>query len=67
LASASVALNSSAIYLGQATGAFLGGLIVSSQGTANLSFFSAVPMAAAIAVSLYAASMANRRRPASVA
>jgi predicted MFS family arabinose efflux permease len=67
LASASVALNSSAIYLGQATGAFLGGLIVSSQGTANLSFFSAVPMAAAIAVSLYAASLANRRRPASLA
>ena len=62
LASASVSLNSSAIYLGQATGAFIGGLIVSTQGTAHLSFYSAVPMATAIVVSLYAANLANRRR-----
>lgn len=62
LASASVSLNSSAIYLGQATGAFLGGVIVTAQGTANLSFYSAVPMAAAIAVSLYASALCNRRR-----
>lgn len=62
VASASVSLNSSAIYLGQATGAFAGGVIVTTQGTANLSFFSAVPMAAAIAVSLYASSLCNRRR-----
>lgn len=67
LASASVSLNSSAIYLGQATGAFIGGAIVSTQGTANLSFFSAVPMAAAIAVSLYAATLSNRRRLAEAA
>lgn len=62
LASASVSLNSSAIYLGQATGAFVGGLIVTAQGTANLSFFSAVPMATAIAVSLYASALCNRQR-----
>lgn len=62
LASASVSLNSSAIYLGQATGAFIGGLIVTAQGTANLSFYSAVPMAIAIAVSLYASTLCNRRR-----
>jgi predicted MFS family arabinose efflux permease len=61
LASASVALNSSAIYLGQALGAFIGGLIVSSQGTENLSYFSALPMALAIIVSQTAAGMAGRR------
>jgi predicted MFS family arabinose efflux permease len=61
LASASVALNSSAIYLGQALGAFFGGLIVSAQGTANLSYFSALPMAIAIVVSQTAAGMAARR------
>jgi predicted MFS family arabinose efflux permease len=62
LAAASVSLNSSAIYLGQAVGAFVGGLIVSSQGTANLSFFGAAPMALAIAVSLLAANMTGRRK-----
>lgn len=61
LAAASVSLNSSAIYLGQALGAFTGGIILSSQGTANLSFFAAIPMAAALAVSWYAATMSNQR------
>lgn len=64
LASASVSLNSSAIYLGQAAGAFIGGLIVSTQGTVGLSFYGAVPMAVAIGVSLYAANLAGRRRAA---
>jgi predicted MFS family arabinose efflux permease len=67
LASASVSLNSSAIYLGQAAGAFGGGLIVSAFGTAPLSYFGAAPMAMAIAVSLFAAGMANRRRLAEAA
>ncbi|HJV87600.1 MAG TPA: MFS transporter [Noviherbaspirillum sp.] len=62
LASASVSMNSSAIYLGQAAGAFIGGLIISSDGTANLSFFGALPMAAAIAVSLFAANLSRRQR-----
>jgi predicted MFS family arabinose efflux permease len=61
LASASVALNSSAIYLGQAVGAFAGGLIISSHGTGTLSFFGAVPLAVAMAVSLLAANMSSRR------
>ncbi|WP_136420118.1 MFS transporter [Herbaspirillum sp. ST 5-3] len=67
LASASVSMNSSAIYLGQATGAFIGGLIVSTQGTANLSFFGALPMAAGIAVSLFAANLSKRKHLAEVA
>lgn len=61
LAPASVSLNSSAIYLGQGLGAFVGGLIVSSQGTGNLALYGAVPMVLGIAVSLFAASMASRR------
>jgi predicted MFS family arabinose efflux permease len=61
LASASIALNSSATYFGQAVGAFVGGIIIASQGTANLSLYSAVPMILAMAVSLFAATMANRR------
>ena len=66
LASASVALNSSAIYLGQALGAFIGGLILTARGTGGLSWFSMWPMALAIVVSHFASSMANRRRLAAV-
>jgi len=62
LASASVSLNSSAIYLGQAAGAFIGGLIVSGSGTGMLSVFGAVPMALAILVSLFAARQSRRRQ-----
>ncbi len=62
LASASVALNSSAIYLGQALGAFIGGIIVSSRGTADLPLYGAVPMALAILVSHWAAKLARRRK-----
>jgi predicted MFS family arabinose efflux permease len=61
LASASVALNSSAIYFGQGVGAFIGGLIISSEGTANLGFYGSVPMICGIAASLLAASMSGRR------
>lgn len=67
LASVSVSLNSSAIYLGQAAGALTGGLVVSSQGSAHLSYYSVAPMAAAIAVSLYAAGLSDRRRIAEMA
>lgn len=62
LASAAVSLNSSAIYLGQASGAFIGGMIVSTQGPSSLSYFSAAPMAIAIAVSLLAARLATSKR-----
>lgn len=61
LAPASVSLNSSAIYLGQALGAMIGGVIISAYGPANLSYFSALPMALAIGLSLLAANMFNRR------
>jgi predicted MFS family arabinose efflux permease len=64
LASASVALNSSAIYLGQAAGAFIGGVIVTTRGTGDLSKFGAVPMGLAMLVSLLAANLVRRRRPA---
>ncbi|OWW19896.1 MFS transporter [Noviherbaspirillum denitrificans] len=67
LASASVSLNSSAIYLGQAAGAFTGGVVITSEGTGSLPIYGALPMAAAIGVSLYAASLAHRRRMAEVA
>lgn len=67
LASASVSLNSSAIYLGQAAGAFAGGLIVSAGGTSHLSYYGALPMAAAILVSLHAAGLAQRRPAAEAA
>ena len=61
LASASVAVNSSAFYLGQGGGAFLGGLVITTLGPESLSFFGAAPMALAIVVSLYAASLLRRK------
>jgi predicted MFS family arabinose efflux permease len=67
LASASVALNSSAIYLGQAVGTFAGGLILATQGDEFLSLLSALPMALAIAVSIIAANLAGRRQAACAA
>jgi predicted MFS family arabinose efflux permease len=62
LASASVALNSSAIYFGQAAGAFIGGVIVTTRSIGDLSKFGAVPMGLAMLVSLLAANLARRRR-----
>lgn len=61
LASASVAINSSAFYLGQGIGAFVGGVVVSSLGIGKLALFGALPMAVAIGVSLYAANLSERR------
>ncbi|WP_019142419.1 MFS transporter [Noviherbaspirillum massiliense] len=67
LASASVSLNSSAIYLGQAAGAFVGGLVVSAQGPAGLSYIGAAFMAAAMLVSRAAAHRSARQTVAEVA
>ncbi len=67
LASASVSLNSSAIYLGQATGAFIGGLMIASHGTGRLSFVGAAFLAAAMAVSQLAAGMSTRQSVAEAA
>ncbi len=61
LASASVALNSSAIYMGQAFGALTGGLLMTRYPTEYLSIVGAVLMLAAIAMSHAAIGMANRQ------
>jgi predicted MFS family arabinose efflux permease len=63
LSSASVALNSSAIYLGQATGAFIGGLMITAHGTANLSYVAAVFMALAMLISRAAANLSAQKLP----
>ncbi|SNS13867.1 Predicted arabinose efflux permease, MFS family [Noviherbaspirillum humi] len=62
LASASVALNSSAIYLGQASGAFIGGLVLSSFGTSRLSWIGAGFLGSALLISYLASRMAAGRR-----
>jgi predicted MFS family arabinose efflux permease len=61
LASASVAINSSAFYLGQGAGAFMGSVIVAWLGIGKLALFGAVPMALAVVVSLYAARLWSRQ------
>lgn len=61
LASASVALNSSALYMGQAFGALVGGLIISTYSMEYLSIVGAVLMLAAMAMSRAALGMANRQ------
>ncbi|MDB5842163.1 MAG: transporter [Herminiimonas sp.] len=61
LASASIALNSSAIYLGQAFGALSGGALVATRGTAELSLVGSALMVVAMAVSRVASGMALRR------
>ncbi len=55
LASASIALNSSGIYLGQAIGAALGGAIIVRQGYDPLHWWALGIMCMAIAVSMHAA------------
>jgi predicted MFS family arabinose efflux permease len=61
LASASIALNSSAIYLGQAFGALAGGALVATRGTADLSLVGSTLMVTAMVVSRVASAMALRR------
>lgn len=60
LASASVAMNSSAMYLGQATGALAGGLLISAQHTNHLSAAGALFMMAAMLISQFAAVLVKR-------
>ena len=55
LASASIALNSSGIFMGQAIGAAIGGWVITHQGYGALNWWAAAIMVAAIAVSLRAA------------
>jgi predicted MFS family arabinose efflux permease len=54
LASATIALNSSAIYAGQALGAALGGSLIAQGLMADLHWFSLALIALALAVSLRA-------------
>jgi predicted MFS family arabinose efflux permease len=61
LASASVALNSSGIYLGQAIGAAIGGWVISHQGFSALNWWAMGFVALAIAVSMRAAAAGQSR------
>jgi predicted MFS family arabinose efflux permease len=54
LASASIALNTSAMYAGQAIGATLGAAVIMRQGLNALPFFSLIGMLLAMALSLLA-------------
>jgi predicted MFS family arabinose efflux permease len=56
-----MALNTSAIYLGQAAGASSGGWLIAHQGYASLSLFGLAWLVAALALSIWA-SRAGRRR-----
>lgn len=60
LASASVAMNSSAMYLGQALGTMAGGLLLSTAGSAHLSTIGALLLACAMLASQLAAGMRAR-------
>jgi predicted MFS family arabinose efflux permease len=60
LASASVALNSSGMYLGQAIGAGVGGWVISHQGYDLLNWWAMAIMVLAIGVSIRAASAAHK-------
>ena len=60
LASASVALNTSAMYLGQAIGATLGGWLILHQGLAVLPGVGSLGLVMALAMSLWASRMARK-------
>lgn len=60
LAPASVAFNSSAIYLGQALGAVLGAIVIAAAGLEALSYAGVAIFVAAIAVSIWAERLARR-------
>lgn len=62
LASASVALNTSAMYMGQALGATLGGWLLLHQGMSVLPGVGSLGMLLAVAMSLWAAKM-SRKHP----
>jgi predicted MFS family arabinose efflux permease len=63
LASATISLNSSAMYLGQAFGALVGGAVLVSYGLGPLPIIGAALVLLAIAVSHVAWLMANRQTP----
>jgi len=65
LASGSVALNTSAIYLGQAIGAAAGGWLIEHNGMMQLHWFGGVGVLLALLMSLLAARAARRAAQAS--
>ena len=62
-ASALMALNSSAIYLGQAAGASSGGWLIAHHGYGGLSLVGLAWLAGAIVLSLWAGRALRRARP----
>ena len=65
LASASIALNTSAIYLGQAIGTAVGGVVYARAGIAYLPWFGAALIALALALSLRISARVKQKGPAS--
>jgi predicted MFS family arabinose efflux permease len=65
LASASIALNTSAIYLGQAIGTAVGGVVYARAGIGYLPWFGAALIALALALSLRISARVKQKGPAS--
>ena len=63
LASASVALNTSAMYAGQAIGTALGGILISTERMDDLNWYGLVVLLLALAASLWATSLSKRHKP----
>jgi predicted MFS family arabinose efflux permease len=64
LASASIALNTSSIYLGQAIGTAAGGVVYARIGIDALSWFALILIATALALSLAISRQRKQKRPA---
>jgi predicted MFS family arabinose efflux permease len=62
LASASVALNTSAMYAGQAIGTALGGILISTERMGDLNWYGLVVLLLALGASLWATSLSKRRK-----
>ncbi len=63
LASASVALNTSAMYAGQAIGTALGGILISTERMDDLNWYGLVVLLLALVASLWATSLSKRHKP----
>lgn len=63
LASASVALNTSAMYAGQAIGTTIGGLLISNGGMNDLHWYGLAVLLTALVASLWATYLSNHAKP----